>query len=274
MDQDASQDASQDAIKGDDMRQLTNQNMGLIVALVCAAACTVGCASEGKPDDGSGGSGGSGGGGEVVGDNQVAIVDMVDDLDDGDSSIPETSGRIGAWFIYNDGTSGGTQEPAANTDFIPASGGPAGSLFMAQTSGSGFTDWGAGMGFDLNNPGDDMGGAGMKSTHDASAYTGVAFLAKGNVTVRAALFVEAVVPVEYGGTCVGGTAEGEECNDAHGKDFALTDEWKQYVVPFDGAAQGGWGQPATFDASMLTGFQFQIPSGATFDVQIDEIGFY
>jgi hypothetical protein len=86
--------------------------------------------------------------------------------------------------------------------------------------------------------------------------------------------VRAVVPVESGGTCTPGTAEGEECDDAHGQTVVLDDGWRQYLVPFDQIAQDGWGQPAEFDAATLTGVQFQIPANQSFDVAIDEIGFY
>jgi len=241
--------------------------------LACITACALGCASDPEPNPGEDPSeGGSDpGSGGATG---VPIVDVIDDLDDGDSSIPETDGRVGAWFTFNDESSGGTQTPSPDGDFVPVAGGPGASLFMAQTTGDGFTVWGAGMGFDLNNPGDGSGGPGIKSTYDATGHTGVAFQAKGTVSLRVGLFVEAVVPEEFGGTCVPGTEEGEECNDAHGKDFVLGDAWEQYLLPFDEIAQSGWGQSATFDQSKLTGIQFGISEGVTFDVQVDEIGFY
>ncbi len=221
---------------------------------------------------GSDGGGGNGDSGVVPPDDGEPVViepeNLIDDLDDGDGSINETGGRIGAWYVYNDETATGQQTPDPTKDFAPAAGGPNDAGFMAQTTGSGFTEWGAGMGFDLNNPGE------AKGIWDASAFKGVAFVARGDVAIRAAIVVEAVVPVEAGGKCVPGTAEGEECDDAHGRSIVLTNEWRQYKVPFDQITQDGWGQPAPFDAATVTGVQFQIPAGATFDVAIDEIGFY
>ena len=159
-------------------------------------------------------------------------------------------------------------------DFAPVAGGPSGSGFMAQTTGKGFTEWGAGMGFDLNNPGDGMGGAGMKSPHDVSGFTGLAFHAKGNVTVRVAVFVMDVTPKEFGGNCEPSSEMGESCDDAHGMSFTLGADWKQYVMPFDKLSQGGWGKPATFDATQAVTVQFQIEAGKEFDVQVDNIGLY
>ncbi len=51
---------------------------------------------------------------------------------------------------------------------------PAGltSAFAAETFGSGFGVWGAGMGFDFNNVG------GVKSAYDGAKYKGITFWAK------------------------------------------------------------------------------------------------
>lgn len=210
-------------------------------------------------------------GGDVpVEPEQVELLpdNVIDDLDDGDASIAEVKGRIGAWYTYNDETATGEQSPDPGKDFAPAAGGPRDVGFMAQTTGGGFTEWGAGMGFDLNNAGT------AKGVWDASAFTGVAFYARGNAPVRIAIATRAVVPVASGGTCMPGEAEGEECDDAHGKTLTLDATWRQYVVPFSEITQDGWGRPAEFDAKTLTGIQFQIAKGVEFDVYIDEIGFY
>src|SRR5690606_1927607 len=119
-----------------------------------------------------GGGAGADGGADAV---TILPENLIDDLDDGDASIAEVGGRIGAWYTYNDETTGGEQAPPSDSDFAPSAGGPTDSGFMARTTGSGFTEWGAGMGFDLNNPGD------AKGTWDASAFTGVAFKARGDV---------------------------------------------------------------------------------------------
>jgi hypothetical protein len=216
--------------------------------------------------NGSTGSGNpsSGSGGGVT----IEAANMIDDLEDGDPMILASGGRIGAWYTYNDETADAVQSPAASGSFTPSDGGPDGSSYVAHTSGSGFIEWGAGMGFDLNNKGDGMGGAGVKELYDGSKFTGIAFHAKGTTAIRFKLLVAGVTPEAEGGTCA------MECNDAHGKAFALTSDWTQYVVPFSDLFQEGWGSSADFDPTTLVGLQFQVAKATDFDFEIDEIGFY
>ncbi len=259
-------------------------------ASVAALGCDAGSGSDVVEDDGStsagtGGSGTGSGSGNGTGSGSgngsgsgagtgggsgggVTIADMIDDLEDGDSSILANGGRIGAWYTYNDETDGGVQSPAASGEFAPTDGGPSGSSYSAQTAGSGFVEWGAGMGFDLNNMGDGMGGAGIKEKHDGSKHTGIAFYAKGTTPVRFKLLTTGVTPTAEGGTCE------MECSDAHGKVVALSSDWKQFVIPFADMYQEGWGTAADFDATALVGIQFQVAKATDFDFEVDQIGFY
>jgi hypothetical protein len=190
---------------------------------------------------------------------------VIDDLEDGDGSLPEAEGRIGSWYTYNDGKST-NQTPAG--DFVPEAGGPEGSEYYAHTTGSGYTEWGAAMAFDLNAPAD------TKSAWDASAFTGISLKAKGNTTIFVALASLAVVPTDGGGNCTPSTMEGKECDDAHGKSLTLTSDWKDYEVPFADLAQVGWGLPATFDAKDLASIRFEIAENVSFDVSVDDVKFY
>src|SRR5688572_484629 len=107
----------------------------------------------------------SGGGGEdddTPDSGPIPEEDLIDDLEDGDGAIHEVGGRIGSWYTFNDETMTGTQTPVPDTDFLAAEGGAGGSLYAARTTGSGFTEWGAGMGLDVNNPGDPQGGPGTE----------------------------------------------------------------------------------------------------------------
>src|SRR5262245_52042672 len=45
------------------------------------------------------------------------MVDLIDDMEDGDGQILQTMGRIGSWFSYNDGT--GTQTPLPGGQCVP-----------------------------------------------------------------------------------------------------------------------------------------------------------
>lgn len=223
--------------------------------------------------DGSGDTGADSGTGDETGadggtDGEVEIepANMIDDLEDGDSLILAAGGRQGAWYSYNDESETGEQLPPE--PFEPSAGGPAGSLFSAETSGSGFSVWGAGIGVDLNNEGDPDGGDGMRMTWDASAHQGIVFHARGTVPIRVKLLVEGVIPTETGGTCEA------DCEDAHGKIVALSNEWQQYTVSFEEAFQEGWGTAVSFDPSTLMSVQFQVGASTDFDYAIDQLGFY
>ncbi|MGH1346401.1 MAG: hypothetical protein ACRBN8_32845 [Nannocystales bacterium] len=195
---------------------------------------------------------------------------VIDDLEDGDALILAANGRRGAWYTYNDESKGATQVPGADEAFAPVDGGPADSIFMAHTDGSGFAVWGAGLGVDLNNEGDDEGGPGIRNPYDASAFSGVVFFARGNAPVRVKFLVDAVVPVESGGSCDSPT----DCEDAHGKIVPLTADWQQFQVGFDELFQEGWGIAADFDAGTLMSIQFQVPANTDFEFDLDDLAFY
>lgn len=218
--------------------------------------------SEGDPSDGTE-TADSDSDGEIV----IEPGDIIDDLEDGDPLIFAAGGRRGAWYTYNDASEGAEQLPPA--PFVPTEGGPGTSLYMAQTSGSGFSEWGAGLGVDLNNEGDPDGGDGMRMTYDASAYQGIVFHARGTTPIRVKLLIDAIVPEAAGGSCVA-----EKCEDAHGKIITLTDEWVQYTVDFDEAFQEGWGEAADFDPGTLLSVQFQVDPNTDFDFALDQVGFY
>jgi hypothetical protein len=227
-----------------------------------SAASTQPADSGGPADD----DGGSGDGGEVV----IDAENLIDDLEDGDAVIYARDGRQGAWYTYNDATAGAVQNPEAMTSFTPTAGGaPASPLFMAHSDGAGFAEWGWGMGIDLNNAGDDMGGPGLRMPYDGSAHTGIVFRARGDVSIRLKILVEAIVPADAGGTCA------EMCEDAHGKIIALEGEWTQFVVPFTDLFQEGWGfGEVDLDPATLMSIQFQVAKSTDGMVEIDDVGFY
>lgn len=201
-----------------------------------------------------------------TGSTQVDILpeNLIDDLEDGDAVIYERGGRIGLWYAYDD-ASGGTSNPAAMADFHTTPGGPNDSTHSAILVGDGYTDWGAGMGFDIDN----SGGL-VKHTFDASAFTGIAFQARGSGTIKFKVQTEAIVPVAEGGTCDAGTS----CNDAYFTSIALGASWEQHVIPFSALAQGHWGQAAAWDPATIVGLQWEAGPGMPFEIAIDDVGLY
>lgn len=197
---------------------------------------------------------------------QVELLpeNLIDDLEDGDAVIYELGGRIGLWYAYDDG-SAGTSNPQAGGDFHTTVGGPNGSEYSAIIVGNGFTTWGAGMGFDINN----SGGL-IKHTFDASAFTGIAFQARGSGSVKFKVQTEAIVPTSEGGTCNAGAS----CNDAHFVTIELTPAWQQHVVSFASLAQGGWGQAAAWNPATVVGLQWEVGASTNYEVAIDDVGLY
>jgi hypothetical protein len=244
------------------MKKMTKKT-GLVVLVLMFAGLGA-CASDPKDDDGNG---------QV--DDPIIIADgnMIDDLEDGDDAIITTAERSGDWYTFNDATSG-EQNPDPDGEFVPESGGPDGSSYAVHTTGSGWTEWGAGIGLDLNGADPADPGA-SKGVFDATGFEGIAFWAKGNVSLWVMLTVFDVLAEDEGGGCVPGTGDGEACDNGHGSSVTLTDEWAQYAVTFDSIAQEeGWGQEIDFSAADIVSILFQTGPNDTFDYWIDEIGFY
>lgn len=203
------------------------------------------------------------------GGGQTGTGDLVDDLEDGDDLIEQVDGRLGGWYTFHDDTAAGVQTPG-DESFTPDAGGAGDSAYAARTTGSGFTDWGAGMGFDLNNP-EAIGETGARGTYDATGYSSISFRAKGNVPVRFALETAGVTPTDRGGTCTPSTTEGKECDDLHGQPLALTSDWKEFDIEFDKLRQEGWGLPVDFDASTSMAVLFTADQGLEFDFAVDDV---
>jgi hypothetical protein len=204
----------------------------------------------------------------------VAFDDVLDDMEDGDDAILQRGFRIGYWYGFNDETAGGTQMPDPD-NFQVSDGGADTTLHSARTWGTGFKEWGAGIGFDLNNKGDAVGGPSNRGVYDASAFKGVTFRAKGNTSIRFAVATEAVVEVEWKGTCAPSMVDGMMCDDTHGRTIAVSpNEWKRFVIPFQGLAQVGFGRRVPLDLTKVMALHFVTSENVSFDISIDDIGFY
>jgi hypothetical protein len=208
---------------------------------------------------------------------------MIDDMEDGDGFIcvrDGPKGRHGAWDIVSDESSMPILEPPRG-HFLPTpikGGRGTSSHYAAHFAGSGFTDWGALMGFTLNN---DQGL--FSSTYKASAYGGITFWMKSNVAVSVSFRVPATSPVDKGGTCKDGASEFNCNNDFQFRLSAPPDPnvWAEYNVPFAASAQGTGGHPrtplfgdATWNADLLVAVNFKVDAFKAFDVWIDDVAFY
>jgi hypothetical protein len=190
---------------------------------------------------------------------------MIDDMEDGDGAICHTDGRTGGWYDFGDGTLGNLT-PKSDGRFTPTlieDGSRGTSRYAARFAGSGFTAFGAIMGFDLRYP---------KAAYDASSRgAGITFWMKSNVPVSVDFPTSETSPVQNGGQCVDGVTPGG-CNQHFS--FRITAPapgWFAYQVPFNALSGGGL---AIWNPQHLLGVNFRVPQGTTFEVWVDDIAFY
>lgn len=201
-----------------------------------------------------------------------AAVDLIDNMEDGDGSIFLSHGRAGVWFSYNDDTnkdvgSGTTQWPKAGAERFfmdPVSPPRKGSIKAAHTNGSGYSNWGAGIGFDLL----------VQQPYDASRYRGLTFFLRrapeADAAVRLNVTDRNTSPL--GGVC---DADHNGCYSDFGIDLQATESWQEVKLEWSELTQPSWAL-MNYDAiatSALYGIRFQSKPNAHFDFWIDDIAF-
>ena len=186
---------------------------------------------------------------------------LIDDMEDGDTSIAEIDGRRGGWYVNNDGTRG-YQTPAYGAPFTTVMPGAAGSMYAVRTTGVGFNDWGAAIGVVLSNA------SGNRCPYDASATHGLRLYARGAGTVTVSIATTGTVPIEHGGRCIG------MCYDYHAVAITLSNAWTMHTLPWYAFAQGGWGTPGPFVLGGMMYIEFGFDAGTAFDLSVDNLAFY
>ena len=194
-------------------------------------------------------------------DSRCADPLVIDDMEDGDSAICASGGRQGFWYSAGDGTSTDLT-PGQDADFLQTEipGGRGTSHYAARLTGSGFTDFGALMGFAPNDG----------KPYDASGASGLTFWMKSNVAASVSFPTLETNSPSDGGEC----AEGEYlCNNRFA--FQITappNEWTEYHVPFAALAQNAGS--ATWQPSHLLHIDFAARRDTPFDVWVDDVAFY
>lgn len=189
----------------------------------------------------------------------------------GSSSIHPEQECVGDWLLddfsdpstfplfrpYHDQTAGGSMQPAPGESNIAEDTGEEGGNAL-HASGSGYSNWGAGVGRKFDPPVACKGRS-----------TGIRFRAKGNGPITIALPVSAIVPVEEGGSC---TAL-EACNNSHETTLNLTPSFQSYEVMWSDLEQlPGWGLGASFDPKSVLEVLFAArPEAMPFDFWVDDI---
>jgi hypothetical protein len=197
----------------------------------------------------------------------VSTPTLIDDMEDANNQVLANQCRTGYWFNYNDGTAGGVQEVAGvvpGGGSFPISGpgvgynGTGTSLHAVEVStNSGFTNYGAGFGFDFLQP---------QGNYDAFGYHGIQFYGKnttGTVTVA--------IEVPDGPVIASNYAIGP-----HTVNEVFTTSWQLFQISMSQltASPNSYGTATVFDPAELQQVEFQVSAGVVSDVWIDNISFY
>jgi hypothetical protein len=221
------------------------------------------------------------GGTDAAFDAKPIVTELIDDMEgrgvptgwlDG---VSVTNPRAGTWYVFDDGTDGGMLTPAlapigtAAQIIAVIPGGRGASAHAAHVVGnSGFTNYGAGMGFNLNVD------SGMPHVYDATAYQGFTFWARAAGDAGPTVVLFNVLDRNTAQPVSGGICDGGACNGSFGVTLALTDAWQLFTVHYSDLHRPVWavsdGSP--FDPSNMIGCQFQV-QGQSFDLWVDDIYF-
>ena len=218
------------------------------VACSCLLACGAGelTAFTSEPSLGEGGV--EGGPIDTTGNGgaQVFTTELIDDFEDGDTRVAETSESW--WYIFNDST--GEQQFSVEN----VSGQRGDSTYAARTYGEQFTAWGAGLGVNLTGIQDARNPA---EPFDASRFAGVSFWAK----VEAPSVRE--IKLDFLSDC------GDNCVSYSGVNIVLEAEWRQYTVLFSELIPRQ--DDTQFDPSQVTHIQFFFLGPVSFDLWVDDL---
>ncbi|MEY2931825.1 MAG: hypothetical protein RL033_2574 [Pseudomonadota bacterium] len=181
---------------------------------------------------------------------------LIDDFEDGNSLLLPNDGRAGAWHIGQDGTGVLDQtEPPQ-----PVAGG-VDSNFALHLSGTGFTNWGANVTFELR--------AGS-APYDASVHSGLKFWARGSGELHVILSQRNLAPSHLCSTCL---AVSGECGLFYSTNVSLSSQWSEIILDWS-----AFTAPAViltpFGPDQLMTVQFESPAPAPVDFWLDNVAFY
>lgn len=225
---------------------------------------TAGAATAGAAGDAP-----SGEGGEPAATDEA----LVDDMEDGDAQVKIAQGRTGFWYVGNDGTASGVQEPSSSAFQMAelAELERPNSRYAARMLASGFTGWGTVIGFNL------VQSLGKVEPYDASQYCGVSFWAKAKAATPLRYRLPDASTHQAGGVCVVGGGAGQDCYDHFGKSVALTTTWQQFSAKFTEFAQTGTGYhppDKKLKVDALFAMEWALPGSVpAYEIWIDDVAF-
>jgi hypothetical protein len=215
--------------------------------------------------------GGSEAAGADAGGQAPTDVRLIDDMEDADPQITVTAGRNGYWYVGNDLTVGGVQEPPSSSfEMFELTAGENGdSTYSAHMKVSGFTGWGTVIGFNL------VESAGVKA-YDASAYCGMSFSAKAAAGTALRFRLPDGDTHPAGGVCVESGASDQLCYDHFSAAVTLSTAWKPFTISFSQLEQVGTGyHPADkkLKTDRLYAVEWALPGsgGKAYEIWIDDV---
>jgi hypothetical protein len=266
----ASDDGGSGGVAGTGGSDESKGGAGVAGSVGDGAASGGGAGTAGTSASG-GTAGGSVGGGGQAGQPSGAVA-LIDDMEDDDAQITQRDGRDGFWYVGNDGTVGGTQEPVATAFTMSdlTSGERTGSSYAARMKVSGYSGWGSVIGFNLIEI------LGAVKPYDASSYCGLSFWAKAAATTALRVRLPDGDTHPAGNVCVdGGATNG--CYDHFGKNATFTATWTKFDVLFSELDQAGAGyHPADkkLKPSQLFAIEWAVPgANKAYEIWIDDVSF-
>jgi hypothetical protein len=256
--------------------------------LLLGAIVAAGCSQTGPYDDGSGGAGNATPGTGTAGWPGTGLLtdDLVSDFEGETATVARLGGRNGAWYAYNDGSTGCVQVPAPGTTFSPelapvAAPGPSGGKAL-KAEWKACNIFGAGIGANLCVPltAGDQVYAGPLIGCDLRMFTGLTLWARAapgtayRIRVKVPMLAE--LKISDGGLCDETVVGLNKCGDSWGQWIALPADgsWKQIQLSFSSPNfhQEGWGAIFPWDPTQVAGIQIQSTDiGERYELWIDDV---
>jgi hypothetical protein len=177
---------------------------------------------------------------------------LIDNFEDGNELVALREARNGYWVALSDTDPDGAEPilvPSLRLDPSP------GNRYALHVNGGRLRTWGASVQVEFG-----------PSCYDASAYSGIAFEARGPGRLYAGIRGVDAVPVARGGTCT------EGCYQSHLGLVTLESGWKTYVLSWRELRQDGATTP--LDLRRANGIEFLVrPDDTPYDLWIDDVRF-
>lgn len=202
---------------------------------------------------------------KCVPDDPYEPEHVLDTLEDGDFNIPEIDGRKSNWYVFGDGTGTITfnVQLIEGTELTRGSA----SQFAMHAKGTGFTSWGAGVGFDLKQVN------GAKTAYDASAYKGITFWARSASTMQLRVALADAYTESTLHICDAAPETEVECDLHLGATVTLKPEWNKYTVMFSPLQPDGSSSHTELWVDQLVSIQFRFSGIPDAEYWIDDVIF-